>query len=108
MSKKKTSNKFSKDDCPLVKVEWADHFIDYGDHDIEDVLEIVKDAYIGSYAGYLVAKSQRMIAIAPNIWEDGTISDPMYIMRRAILGYKEYPPEVTREDVIKTLGQEDE
>lgn len=78
---------------PLVKVKWADHYIDYGEHDIADVIENAKDAYIGSYAGYLVAKTKRMLVIASNVWEDGTISDPMYIMRRAVVDYKEYRDE---------------
>lgn len=89
-NKKQKVKKVNGQSFPLVKVKWADHYIDYGEHDLETVKESAKDAYIGSYSGYLVAKSRRMIAIAPNVWEDGTISDPMFIMRRAIIEYREY------------------
>lgn len=93
MRKKENIKKVGGKEYPLVKVKWADHYIDYGDHDIKDVQENAKDAFTGSYAGYLVAKSRRMVVIASNVWEDGTVSDPMYIMRRAILEYKEYRDE---------------
>lgn len=68
-----------------VSVKWADHWIDYGDHDIDDVKEYAKKPYEGEYTGYLVADTKRMIAIASNIWDDGGVSDPMYIMKRAII-----------------------
>lgn len=98
MTKKQNKN------FPLVKVKWADHYIEYGEHDLETVKETAKDAYVGSYAGYLVAKTKRMLVIAGNVWEDGTISDPMYIMRRAVVEYKEYPDNVNEEKVLDDNG----
>lgn len=74
-----------KNKYPLVRIRWADHWIDNGDHDLEDIEDNVKNPYIGDYVGYLVAESQRMVCICSNVWDDGTLSDPMYIMKRAIL-----------------------
>lgn len=68
-----------------VRVTWADHWIDYGDHDEETVADAVKEPYIGEYTGYLVGESKRMIALASNVWEDGSMSDVMYIMKKSII-----------------------
>lgn len=68
-----------------ITVVWADHFIEYGDHDLDTILQTVKKPYCGQYTGFLVAESKQMIAIASNIWEDGTISDPMFIMKKSII-----------------------
>lgn len=74
-----------KHDYPKVSVVWADHWCERGDFEVEDVVENVKTPYMGEYTGYLVGESKRMIAIASNIWDDGGVSDPMYIMKRAII-----------------------
>jgi len=68
-----------------ITIKWADHFIEYGDHDVEDVKKTVKKPFAGEYTGYLVAESKQMMAISSNIWEDGSVSDVMYIMKRAII-----------------------
>lgn len=68
-----------------VKIKWADHWIDYGDFTPEQVQECVKAPYVGEFCGHLVGESKQMLAIASNVWEDGTISDVMYIMKRAVV-----------------------
>ena len=69
---------------PRETIVWADHFIDYGDHQLKDIQDTSKKAYLGEYTGFLVTESKLMVVLASNIWEDGSISDPMYIMKRAI------------------------
>lgn len=70
---------------PTVTVKWADHWCERGDFDIEHIEEHVKNAYIGEFTGKLVAESKQMVAIVSNVWDDGSVSDPMYIMKRAIM-----------------------
>lgn len=74
-------------DWPLVKIKWADHWIDYGDQDMDEVLEKLKP-YYGEYVGYLIAENKQMIAIASNKWQNGDPSEVMYIMKRAIVERK--------------------
>jgi len=69
---------------PLITVKWADHWVDYGDHDLKDVVDKAK-AFTGDFAGHLVFENQRVVILCSNVWEDGTVSDPMYIMKRAII-----------------------
>ncbi|MGD9381294.1 MAG: hypothetical protein PVI03_02520 [Candidatus Thorarchaeota archaeon] len=70
---------------PTITVRWADHWCERGDFDVKDIEENVKSPYVGEFTGKLVAESKQMIAIVSNVWEDGTVSDPMYIMKRAII-----------------------
>lgn len=83
--KKKNDN--LEDDYPEITVRWADHWIDYGDHTLEDIQNNLTPLY-GKYKGHLVGESKQMIAICANIWEEekgeANFSDPMYIMKRAI------------------------
>lgn len=73
---------------PFVQVKWADHWIDYGDHDLTTIKGNLS-SYDGNYSGYLIAESKQVIAIASNIWEgddnSSNFSDVMYIMKRAII-----------------------
>ena len=70
---------------PLVEIEWADHFFDSGDSSLEDIIQTAKKPYIGKYVGYLVHENKRMVVLCANIWEDGSLSCPMYIMKRCIV-----------------------
>ena len=70
---------------PLIEVQWADHFFDKDDCELEDVIKEAKNPYMGSYAGYLVHENKRMLVLCANVWEDGTVSCPMYIMKKAIV-----------------------
>lgn len=83
----KNSNK----DFPLVKVRWADHHVNYGDHDLGDIIKDARPLY-GNYGGYLVYENKQVVIICSNWWEadgedDNTIevSDAMTIMKRAIV-----------------------
>lgn len=69
---------------PLIKVIWADHWQDAGDFTLEEVIEKAQ-SYCGEYAGFLVYEDEEMLVIAGNVWEDGSISDPMYIMKSCII-----------------------
>ena len=72
------------DSYPLIKVVWADHWVDQGDFDLDDIKEKAKP-YYGEYAGYLVVENKQMLVLCSNIWENGQQSDPMYIMKRCIV-----------------------
>ena len=67
-----------------IKVKWADHFVDYGDHSLEDIYSSAKP-YYGEYAGLLVLETKQVIVICSNAWEDGTLLDPMVIMKKCIV-----------------------
>jgi len=69
---------------PLVEIVWADHFFDSGDCELEEIEEEAKTPYMGKYTGYLVHENKRMVVLCANIWEDGTLSCPMYIMKKSI------------------------
>jgi len=66
-------------------VVWADHYVCHGEFSIEECKEFSQKPYYGEFSGYLVSKSKQCVTIASNIWEDGTVSDPFTIMRRAIV-----------------------
>ena len=77
-----------KDKYPLIKVRWADHWIHREDLTLDEIKENL-DAMYGSYAGHLVAESKQVVVICSNVWEgdegEAIFSDPMYIMKRAIV-----------------------
>lgn len=77
-----------KDKYPVITVEWADHWIDHGEHVLKDILKNL-EPYVGSYSGHLVGESKQMVAICANVWygeeDEENFSDPMYIMKRAIV-----------------------
>jgi hypothetical protein len=83
-------------DC---RIKWADHFVEHGDTDLETVKKKVQKPAYGVYRGVIVAQSKQMIALCPNVWEeeDGedmdTLSDPMYIMKTAIVDIKYFEDE---------------
>lgn len=70
---------------PRVTVTWADHYTEYEDVDLDHIKEMVQNPYIGEYTGYLVAQSKRVIAIVSNVWDDESLSTPMYIMKKSII-----------------------
>jgi hypothetical protein len=78
-----SKTKSVKHEYPRLSVVWADHFIHNGDHDIADVIKEAKPVY-GEYTGYCVYENKQILVLCSNIWEDGTVSDPMFIMKRAI------------------------
>ena len=72
-----------------IEVKWADHWIDSGDHDYNNVIQKAKPRY-GNYTGYLVFENKQIIILCSNYWdEEGSehleVSDPMYIMKRSIV-----------------------
>jgi len=69
---------------PLIKVKWADHWHETGDFTPDEIKGKAKP-YHGEYAGYLVEDNKQMIVLCSNVWENGEVSDPMYIMKRAIV-----------------------
>jgi hypothetical protein len=89
---KNTQTDGSEEDFPLITVRWADHWQDEGDFTLE---EIKKKAtpYIGKWSGRLILETKQMLVLAGNSWEarpdndedEETYSEPMYIMKRAII-----------------------
>jgi len=72
-----------------IEARWADHWVNPGDHDLKDVIAWAKPMY-GNYTGYLVFENKQVIVLCSNWWdpeegEDIVVSDPMYIMKRAIV-----------------------
>ena len=82
----------NKKKYPLISVRWADHWVDNGDISISDAIKQAKP-YYGNYAGHLVYENKQVLVLCSNIWEpheDDTeeelmVSDPMYIMKKAIV-----------------------
>jgi len=72
------------DSYPLIRVKWADHWHETGDFSIEDIKKNAKP-YHGEYAGYLVCETKQIVVLCSNVWENGDVSDSMYIMKRAII-----------------------
>ena len=71
-----------------VQVKWADHWVDNGDHALKDVIKEAKAMY-GNYTGYLVYENKQVLILCSNHWDDEeegdtVVSDPMYIMKKAI------------------------
>lgn len=77
-------DKLNKYKYPQIEVEWADHFFDSEDNTLEEIIETAKNPYMGKYTGYLVHENKRMLVLCANVWEDGTLSCPMYIMKKSI------------------------
>ena len=71
-------------DYPLISVKWADHWNETGDFTVEEIKNKAKP-YYGEYAGYLVEENKQMIVLCSNIWENGEVSDPMYLLKRCIV-----------------------
>jgi len=71
------------DKYPSITVKWADHWIDNGDHTANDV-ETKAKPYYGEYTGFLVHETKQVIVVCSNIWENGDVSDDMYIMKKCI------------------------
>ena len=69
---------------PLIKVKWADHWIDNGDFTLDEIKEKAQP-YYGEYAGLLVYENKQMLIWSSNVWEDGSFSDPMMLMKRCIV-----------------------
>ncbi len=66
-------------------ITWADHFYQDDDYTLEEINEKIKSPIYGEYIGYCIAESKQILCLASNIWEDGTISQPMYIMKKCII-----------------------
>ena len=69
---------------PLIKVKWADHWQDGGDFTLKQ-LKTKAQPYYGEYAGFLALETKHILIMCSNIWEDGTYSDPMVIMKKCIV-----------------------
>lgn len=74
---------------PTITIRWADHWIENGDQDLKDVIKEAKPMY-GNYTGFLVFENKQVIVLCSNYWdgtegEDLSVSDPMYIMKRAVV-----------------------
>ena len=73
---------------PTITVRWADHWIENGDQDLNEVCKAAKPMY-GNYTGFLVFENKQVLVLCSNWWEGAknetpTVSDPMYIMKRSI------------------------
>jgi hypothetical protein len=77
------SNKFKKG-YKLIEVEWADHWVNHGDFDYADIVKDAKPMY-GKYTGYLVYENKQVVVLCSNVWSEGEVSDPMFIMKKAIV-----------------------
>ena len=77
-------------DYPHIEVVWADHWTDPGDFELAEIISNTR-AYYGKFLGYKVHETKQMIVLVRNIWEDGSVSDPMYIMKRSIISRSDKP-----------------
>jgi len=73
-----------------ISVKWADHHIAQGDHSIDEIKELAKP-YYGEYVGVLVHENRQVIVLCSNVWEDGSMSDPMVIMKKCIVSRSDRP-----------------
>lgn len=68
-----------------ITITWVDHYQENGDFTVDEISRIARDNMVGTYCGFLVYENDEFVVISNNIWEDGSISDPMFIMKRAII-----------------------
>lgn len=81
-----------KSNFPTITVKWADHWQDEGDFTLEQIKRKATPCY-GEWTGKLLLETKQMLVLGGNKWiarpdndeEDDTWSEPMYIMKRAIV-----------------------
>lgn len=77
---------------PLITVVWADHWQDEGDFTLSEI-KAKATPYTGEWTGRLIFENKQMVVLGNNKWEarpdndenEDTWSEPMYIMKRAII-----------------------
>lgn len=74
----------SKTKYPVVEVRWDDHFFDDSDFTLKDIIKEGKAPYKGCYVGYLVHENKNMLVLCSNVWDEGDLSCPMYVMKNCI------------------------
>jgi len=80
-----------KHNYPIITVEWADHFFEEEDASLEEVIKTSKQRFTASLTGYLIHESKYALAIAANIWQDGSFREVNYIMKKAIIKRSDKP-----------------
>jgi len=69
---------------PSVRIKWADHWTDTGDTTLEAIKEKARP-YYGEYVGLLAYENKQMVVLCSNVWENGDLSDAMFLMKKCIV-----------------------